>query len=55
MAAYSPNVGLPKRTSRRITNSLSAQGFGSKLWPWTHCPLAVAAARQVGKTGQARA
>src|SRR5204862_7006964 len=24
-------------------------GFGSKLWPWTQCPLAAAAARQVGK------
>jgi xanthine dehydrogenase YagR molybdenum-binding subunit len=24
-------------------------GFGSKLWPWTQCPLAAAAARQLGK------
>jgi xanthine dehydrogenase YagR molybdenum-binding subunit len=33
----------------RVITNFVGSGFGSKLWPWTHCPLAVAAARQVGK------
>src|SRR5438094_1339056 len=40
--------GLPYENVRVITK-LVGSGFGSKLWPWTHCPLAVAAARQLGK------
>jgi xanthine dehydrogenase YagR molybdenum-binding subunit len=40
--------GLPKENVRVITKYVGS-GFGSKLWPWTHCPLAAAAARQVGK------
>jgi xanthine dehydrogenase YagR molybdenum-binding subunit len=40
--------GLPKENVRVITRFVGS-GFGSKLWPWTHCPLAVAAARQLGK------
>ncbi|HJT82523.1 MAG TPA: xanthine dehydrogenase family protein molybdopterin-binding subunit [Chthoniobacterales bacterium] len=40
--------GLPKENVRVITKYVGS-GFGSKLWPWTHCPLAVAAARQLGK------
>ncbi len=40
--------GLPKENVRVITKFLGS-GFGSKLFPWTHCPLAVAAARQLGK------
>ena len=40
--------GLPKENVRIITKFVGS-GFGSKLWPWTHCPLAVAAARQLGK------
>ena len=40
--------GLPNENVRVITNFVGS-GFGSKLWPWTHCPLAVAAARPVGK------
>src|SRR6476620_2708721 len=40
--------GLPEENVRVITKFVGS-GFGSKLWPWTHCPLAVAAARQVGK------
>jgi xanthine dehydrogenase YagR molybdenum-binding subunit len=40
--------GLPKENVRVITKFVGA-GFGSKLWPWMHCPLAAAAARQVGK------
>jgi xanthine dehydrogenase YagR molybdenum-binding subunit len=40
--------GLPKENVRVITKFVGS-GFGGKLWPWTHCPLAAAAARQVGK------
>ena len=40
--------GLPKENVRVITKFVGS-GFGSKLWPWVHCPLAVAAARQLGK------
>jgi xanthine dehydrogenase YagR molybdenum-binding subunit len=40
--------GLPKENVRVITKFVGS-GFGSKLWPWAHCPLAVAAARQLGK------
>src|SRR5882762_8102745 len=40
--------GLPKEHVRVISKFIGS-GFGSKLWPWTHCPLAAAAARQLGK------
>jgi Aerobic-type carbon monoxide dehydrogenase, large subunit CoxL/CutL homologs len=40
--------GLPKENVRVITKFVGS-GFGSKLFPWTHCPLAVAAARQLDK------
>src|SRR6202521_2897705 len=40
--------GLPKENVRVITKFVGS-GFGSKLWPGSHCALAVAAARQVGK------
>src|SRR5438105_10491548 len=40
--------GLPNENVRVITKFVGS-GFGNKLWPWTHCPLAAAAARQVGK------
>jgi xanthine dehydrogenase YagR molybdenum-binding subunit len=40
--------GLPKENVRVITKFVGS-GFGSKLWPWTHCALAVAAARQLDK------
>src|SRR6267143_727818 len=40
--------GLPKENVRVITKFVGS-GFGSKLWPWAHCALAVAAARQLGK------
>ena len=39
--------GLPLENVRVITKFVGS-GFGSKLWPWTLCPLAAAAARQVG-------
>src|SRR5438445_8222044 len=40
--------GLPRENVRVIAKFLGS-GFGGKLWPWTHCPLAAAAARQLGK------
>src|ERR1700682_5833444 len=40
--------GLPRENVRVITKFLGS-GFGGKLWPWTHCPLAAAAARKLGK------
>jgi xanthine dehydrogenase YagR molybdenum-binding subunit len=39
--------GLPVENVRVITKFVGS-GFGSKLWPWAVCPLAAAAARQVG-------
>ncbi len=38
--------GLPAESVRVITKFVGS-GFGSKLWPWSLCPLAAAAARQV--------
>jgi xanthine dehydrogenase YagR molybdenum-binding subunit len=40
--------GLPQENVRVITKFVGS-GFGNKLWPWMHCPLAAAAARQVGR------
>jgi xanthine dehydrogenase YagR molybdenum-binding subunit len=40
--------GLPKENVRVITHFVGS-GFGGKLWPWSHCPLAAAAARQLRK------
>src|SRR4030095_5736938 len=40
--------GLPKENVRVIAKFLGS-GFGGKLYPWTHVPLTVAAARQLGK------
>jgi xanthine dehydrogenase YagR molybdenum-binding subunit len=40
--------GLPVESVRVITKFVGS-GFGSKLFPWTLCPLAAAAARQVGR------
>src|SRR6266566_1988256 len=40
--------GLPKENVRVITKFVGS-GFGSKLWPWTHCSLAAAATRQLSK------
>ena len=41
-------LGLPKENVRVIAKFLGS-GFGGKLYPWTHVPLAAAAARQLGK------
>jgi xanthine dehydrogenase YagR molybdenum-binding subunit len=40
--------GLPKENVRVITKFVGS-GFGSKLFPWTHNPLAAAAAIKLGK------
>jgi xanthine dehydrogenase YagR molybdenum-binding subunit len=40
--------GLPNENVRVITKFVGS-GFGSKLFPWTQCPLAAAAARNLGK------
>jgi xanthine dehydrogenase YagR molybdenum-binding subunit len=40
--------GLPNENVRVISRFVGS-GFGDKLFPWTHCPLAAAAARQLGK------
>ena len=40
--------GLPPENVRVITKFVGS-GFGSKLWPWTHCAIACAAARQLQK------
>ena len=40
--------GLPKEDVRVISKFIGS-GFGSKLWPWTQCALAAAAARQLNK------
>jgi xanthine dehydrogenase YagR molybdenum-binding subunit len=40
--------GLPKENVRVISKFVGS-GFGGKLWPWSHCPLAAAAARQLGR------
>jgi xanthine dehydrogenase YagR molybdenum-binding subunit len=43
--------GLPKENVRVVTKFVGS-GFGGKLFPWTQCPLAAAAARQLGKPVQ---
>jgi len=40
--------GLPKENVRVISKFLGS-GFGGKLFPWTHSPLAAAAARKLGQ------
>src|SRR5204863_6666109 len=47
-AVVAQMFGLPKGKVRVITQYVGS-GFGGKLFPWTHCALAAAAARQLGK------
>src|SRR5437762_1648243 len=47
-AVLAQMFGLPKENVRVISKFVGS-GFGGKLWPWTQCPLAAAAARQLGK------
>lgn len=41
-------LGVPAEKVRVISRFLGS-GFGNKLWPWTHSPLAAAAARTLGR------
>src|SRR6266849_4435548 len=47
-AVLAQMFGLPKENVRVISKFVGS-GFGCKLYPWPHCALAAAAARQVGK------
>jgi xanthine dehydrogenase YagR molybdenum-binding subunit len=47
-SVLSQMFGLPKENVRVISKFLGS-GFGGKLYPWSHVPLAAAAARQLGK------
>ena len=47
-SVLSQMFGLPKENVRVIAKFLGS-GFGGKLYPWTHVPLAAAAAHQLGK------
>ena len=47
-AVLAQMFGLPKENVRVITKFVGS-GFGCKLYPWPHCALAAAAARQLGK------
>ncbi len=44
-------LGLP-RDQVRVVSKVLGSGFGGKLWPWTHCYLAAAAARQLQRPVQ---
>jgi xanthine dehydrogenase YagR molybdenum-binding subunit len=41
-------LGVPKENVRIIMKYLGS-GFGGKLWPWSHAPLAAAAARELNR------
>jgi xanthine dehydrogenase YagR molybdenum-binding subunit len=41
-------LGVPKENVRVISKFLGS-GFGGKLWPWPHCTLAAAAARDLNR------
>ena len=41
-------LGVPKENVRVISKFLGS-GFGGKLWPWPHCALAAAAARDLNR------
>ncbi len=47
-SVISQMFGLPNENVRVISRFVGS-GFGSKLFPWPVCPLAAAAARQVGR------
>ncbi len=46
--AMSAMLGVPPENVRVISKFLGS-GFGGKLWPWTHCLLAAAAARNLNQ------
>jgi xanthine dehydrogenase YagR molybdenum-binding subunit len=41
-------LGVPKENVRIVMKYLGS-GFGGKLWPWSHAPLAAAAARDLNR------
>jgi xanthine dehydrogenase YagR molybdenum-binding subunit len=41
-------LGVPRENVRVISKFLGS-GFGGKLWPWPHCTLAAAAARELNR------
>lgn len=41
-------LGVPAENVRVVSKFLGS-GFGGKLWPWSHCALAAAAARNLGR------
>lgn len=41
-------LGVPRENVRIISKFLGS-GFGGKLWPWPHCALAAAAARELNQ------
>lgn len=41
-------LGVPKENVQIIMKYLGS-GFGGKLWPWTHAPMAAAAARELNR------
>lgn len=47
-AASMAVLGEPKENVRIVMRFLGS-GFGSKLWPWPHCFIAAAAAKQLGR------
>src|SRR5258708_5849931 len=46
--AMSAMLGVPPENVRVISKFLGS-GFGGKLWPWTHCLLAAASARNLSQ------
>jgi xanthine dehydrogenase YagR molybdenum-binding subunit len=46
--AMSAMLGVPPERVRVVSKFLGS-GFGGKLWPWTHCLLAAAAARNLNR------
>ena len=46
--AMAQMLGIPRENVRVVMRFLGS-GFGSKLWPWTHCLLAAAAAKHLNR------
>ena len=47
--ASSPRCSACRRKNVRVISKFLGSGFGGKLFPWTHSPLAAAAARLLGR------
>ncbi len=48
-APSGPDVRPPANERVRVITKFLGSGFGGKLWPWTHCPLAAAASRKLNR------